>query len=215
MRRTLLNDSDLKGLNMHLRPIPFARLVDLVEGRLAPEAEAQLRAQIVDDERAKADVRWLMRVVGAMRRSAVWEEEPSKEVVARAVSLFRPRNSSGALNPLQRFQAILNFDSLRMPQPVGLRSGQPRERQLLFTAGQLSIDLRIIPSGTLWSLAGQVLGPSTGGGQVALASSATTAKVVLNELSEFTLPPVPAGDYTLTLRLDDIEIEVDRLQVGS
>src|SRR5215207_1373933 len=84
MHRTLLNDSDLKGLTMPLRPIPFARLVDLVEGRLAPEAEAQLRAQIVDDERAKADVSWLMRVVGAMRQSAVWEEEPSKEVVARA-----------------------------------------------------------------------------------------------------------------------------------
>jgi hypothetical protein len=102
-----------------------------------------------------------------------------------------------------------------MPQPVGLRSGQLGERQLLFTAGQLSIDLRIIPSGTLWSLVGQVLGPSTGSGQVALASSATTTKVALNEFSEFTLPPVPAGDYTLTLRLDDIEIEVDKLQIGS
>jgi hypothetical protein len=210
-----LDDSDLKGLTMPFRSISFARLVDLVEGRLAPEAEAQLRAQIVDDERAKTDVRWLMRVVAAMRQSAAWEEEPSEEVLARAVSLFRPQSSSGALNPLQRLQALLSFDSLLMPQPVGLRSGQSPERQLLFTAGQLSIDLRIISSGTLWSLAGQVLGPSTGSGQVALAGSAASAKAALNELSEFTLPPVPAGDYTLTLRLDDIEIEVERLQVGS
>jgi hypothetical protein len=215
MCRTLLNDTDLKGLTMPFRPIPFVRLVDLVEGRLAPEVEAQLHAQIVDDERAKADVRWLKRVVAAMRRSAVWEEEPPKEVVARAVSLFRPQSSSRALNPLQRLQAILNFDSLHMPQPVGLRSGQPRERQLLFTAEQLSIDLRITPSGTLWSLAGQLLGPSVGGGQVALVNSATNVEVALNELSEFTLPPVPAGDYTLTLHLDHFEIEIDRLQVGS
>jgi hypothetical protein len=54
-----------------------------------------------------------------------------------------------------------------------------------------------------------------GGGQAALASSATTAEAALNDLSEFTLPPVPAGDYKLILRLADIEVEVDKLQVGS
>jgi hypothetical protein len=205
----------LKGFAMPSRPIPFARLVDLVEGRLAPNDETQLRAQIVGDERAKADVRWLERVVGAMRRDLVWDEAPPEEVAARVVRLFRPRNSSKPLNPLQRLQALLDFDSLYAPQPLGLRSGQPLERHLLFTAGELSVDLRITPSGTLWSLAGQVLGPSTGGGQAALASSATTAEAALNELSEFTLPPVPAGDYKLILRLADIEVEVDKLQVGS
>jgi hypothetical protein len=199
---------------MSSRHIPFARLVDMVEGRLAPEAEAQLRAQIVGDQRANADVRWLERVVAAMRRAAAWEEEPPPEVVARAVRLFQPRGLPEPLKPLRRLRAMLDFDSLHRPQPAGIRSGQPLERQLLFTAGDLSIDLRIIPSGALWSLVGQVLGPSRGGGQAALASPAAAAEAALNELSEFMLPPVPAGDYTLTLRLADIEVEVDRLQIG-
>ncbi|HET9222469.1 MAG TPA: hypothetical protein VFO07_08195 [Roseiflexaceae bacterium] len=199
---------------MPLRSIPFSRLVDLVEGRLAPEVEAQLQAQIADDARADADVRWLGRVIAAMRQAATLEEEPPKEVVARAVALFRPQSASRPLNPLQRLPAMLSFDSLLAPQPIGLRSGQPLERQLLFTAGEFSIDLRLTPSGTNWSVAGQVLGPSAGGGQVALVSPSTSAEVALNELSEFTLPPVPAGNYTLTLRLVDIEVEVDRLQVG-
>ena len=199
---------------MPSRRIPFMRLVDLVEGRLGREDEAQLRAQLVDDERAAADVRWLERVVAAMRPATVWDEAPPEEVSARAVRLFSPRSGSGSLSPLQRVRAMLDFDSLYAPQPLGRRSGQPIERQLLFSAGELSIDLRFIPSGTLWSLAGQVLGPSTGGGQVALASPATSAEATLNELSEFVLPPVPAGDYTLTLRLAGVQIEIDKLQVG-
>jgi hypothetical protein len=202
---------------MPLRSIPFVRLVDLVEGRLTPGDETRLRTLIAGDERAQADVRWLERVIAVMRRDAAWREEemPPQEVVARAVRLFRPHGSPRSLNPLQHLRAMLDFDSLLVPQPAGLRSGQPLERQLLYTAGNLSIDLRITPNGSLWSLAGQVLGPATSGGQVSLASSATSAEVALNELSEFTLPPVPADDYTLTLRLGDIEIEVDKLQVGS
>jgi hypothetical protein len=206
--------SDLKGFVMPSRPVPFARLVDLVEGRLAPEEAAQLRAQIADDKRATADVRWLERVVAAMRRDAMWDEAPPEEVVARAIRLFRPPDSSEPLNPLQRLRAMLQFDSLLVPQPVGLRSGQTVERQLLFTAGELSVDLRIIPAGPLWSLVGQVLGPALGGGQAALAGSSTTAEAPLNGLSEFVLPSVPAGDYTLTLRLAGVELEVDRLHVG-
>jgi len=180
-----------------------------------PEEEALLRAQIVSDARASADVRWLERVVAAMRRDAAWNEEPPAEVGARAVRLFRSRNSNEPLSPLQPLRAMLHFDSLLTPQPIGLRSGQPIERQLLFTAGEYSVDLRITPSGALWSLAGQVLGPTMGGGQAALAGTVTTAEAALNELSEFLLPPVPAGDYTLTLRLSDVEVEVARLEIGS
>src|SRR5262245_33057614 len=98
----ILNGSDLKGFIMPSHPVPFARLVDLVEGRLVPEEAAQLRAQIADDQRATADVRWLERVVAAMRRDATWDEAPPEEVVARAVRLFRPRDSDEPLKPLQR-----------------------------------------------------------------------------------------------------------------
>jgi DNA-directed RNA polymerase specialized sigma24 family protein len=159
-------------------------------------------------------------VAGAMKHLEA-ENQPAEEPLAdtllpdEALLLFHLRNSFEALKPRQRLEALLHFDSLRTPQPVGLRSGQPIERRLLFTASELSVDLRITPSGALWSLVGQVLGPSTGAGQVVLASQADTAEAVLNELSEFTLPPVPAGDYTLTLRLTGIEVDVGRLQVGS
>src|SRR5262245_13395943 len=110
--RYLLNGSKLRGFIMHFRFVPFARLVDLVEGRLAPEEAAQLRAQIADDRRASADVRWLERVVGAMRRDAMWDEAPPEEAIARAVRLFRPQASAEPLNPLQRLRAMLQFDSL-------------------------------------------------------------------------------------------------------
>ena len=50
-----------------------------------------------------------------------------------------------------------------------------------------------------------------GGAKIGLWPS---LNVTLNELCEFTLAPVVAGIYTLTLRLDDVELEIPELLVG-
>jgi anti-sigma factor RsiW len=190
----------------------FAQLVDLVEGRLSAEEADQLRTRIADDTRAASDVAWLERVIGIMRRGALHSEEPPESEVARAVRLFRPAGSAGLA---QRLMGVLRFDSLRQPQPLGLRSAAPTERQLLFMAGGLDLEVRIVPAGPLWSVSGQVLGPASGGGRVVLSGPAGTAAAQLSALSEFVLPALPAGSYRLTLQLAGVEIEVSDLDIGS
>ena len=65
----------------------------------------------------------------------------------------------------------------------------------------------------MWAVSGQMLGPDASG-QVELRGQAGAVAATLNDLSEFTLSPVPPGSYTLALHLADAEIEVIGLEIG-
>jgi hypothetical protein len=159
-------------------------------------------------------VRW---VVGLMRHYDAVDAPP--HVIAGLVPLLRRRRLavSGGNEPApgwrQRVVAVLRFDSLRQPGPA-LRAGQPAARQMLFDAGQYDVDVRIAPSANVWTVSGQVLGPRTGG-QVELRGPAAIVQAKLNALNRFRLPPIPAGRYMLSLRLDAAEVEIADLEVGS
>ena len=62
-------------------------------------------------------------------------------------------------------------------------------------------------------MTGQVLGPCAGG-TVELRGASDTLSVALNELCEFTLVPLVAGVYTLTLRLGEVDLEIPELVIG-
>ena len=66
------------------------------------------------------------------------------------------------------------------------------------------------PDGESWAVTGQVLGPCAGG-----SAELRGAPGAVNEVCEFALAAVPTGAYTLTLRLDDIELEVPDLRLGA
>jgi hypothetical protein len=191
--------------------IPFARLVDLVDGRLGAEEQQSIHDHISTCSRCAADRAWLEQVIGLMRTDD--SIDPPAHVVARAVGLFQSRNV--VERPLLRrlLHAILRFDSARMSLAPALRSRVPVERQLLFTAEGFNLDLRIRPQGPMWSISGQVFGTS-GGEKIELNAATGTILSYLNDLSEFSLPPVPAGSYNLTLRMHDLDIEIAGLEIG-
>jgi hypothetical protein len=95
-----------------------------------------------------------------------------------------------------------------------VRSGKPGSRQLLFSTNVDEIDLRIEPEGQSWLISGQVLGETGGQGMVVLAGASGMSETTLNELSEFTLPPVQAGTYKLILSLATVDVEIEEIKVG-
>ena len=193
------------------RHIPFERLVDFVEGRLSADEGAQSRAHVSACRRCTAEVAWLERVIELMRTNDL--EEPPARVAVYITDLFRSRGAPAPPPVRQRILAALRFDSAQLPLPVGMRSGPIAERQLVFSAEGFDLDLHITPAGSLWMVAGQVLGPDQPG-QVDLRGSSGTLQAELSDVSEFVLPPVPAGDYTLILRLANLEVEVSGLKIG-
>jgi hypothetical protein len=114
-----------------------------------------------------------------------------------------------------RIRAALHFDSLGLAPAFGVRSGKPGARQLLFSTGTDEIDLRIESAGEEWIVSGQVLGVSAASGRAILQGLLAVRQTTLNELSEFTLPPVRAGTYRLVLCLADMDVELEEIRIGS
>src|SRR5919107_24606 len=89
-------------------------------------------------------------------------------------------------------------------------------RDLVFGVGDFDVDLRLAAGEEGWTVSGQVLGPCEGGRVEAFAAGVmeqSAARASLNDLCEFTLPPVPEGVYALRLRLNDTEIEIPELSL--
>lgn len=195
--------------------IPFARLADLAEGRLAAADERADREHLAGCAACSEQAAELTRLTALMREDA--SEDAPRDVLLSAVNLFRQRRAAAPETPglLRRVLAALTFDSSALTPAFGVRSGQTAPaRQLLFSAGDFDVDLRLAAGGEGWTVSGQVLGPCAGGEVVATAAEGeAAARAELNELCEFTLPPVPAGVYTLRLRVDEVEVEIPELSL--
>jgi anti-sigma factor RsiW len=195
---------------MKSRHIPFTKLAEMAESGLAAAEGAALFEHVSACSRCAAKMEELKQLVHLMRTDRA--EDAPRDVLANAVGLFRARASSVKPSVVRRILAALSFDSAQSLPAYGLRSGQPQSRQFLYSAGENDLDLRLTPSGETWIVSGQVLGKCTGG-EVKLEGESATAAVPMNELCEFTLPPVPTGRYTLQLLLNHVEVEVPDLDL--
>jgi anti-sigma factor RsiW len=196
------------------RHIPFARLADLAEGRLSAEEAALERAHLAGCTSCAGQAAQLGHLTALMRADAAEDAPP--ELIASVVGMFRARRAGAEERGLlRRLVAALTFDSSSLQPAFGVRSGQAAPaRQLLFSAGELDIDLRLAQGSEGWTVSGQVLGPCRGGEvEVLNAEGSAAARSTLNELCEFTLAPVAEGAYALRLRLDDAEVEIPELSL--
>ena len=130
-------------------------------------------------------------------------EDAPESAIQRAIGVWQARPRARASGGLRQLLATLRFDSLGLAATAaGLRSaGDDGVRQLLFSADDRDVDLRIMPlqDGLHWRVSGQVLGPDDTG-SAALRCAGFEAEAAWNELAEFGFDAVPAGACQLTLR---------------
>jgi anti-sigma factor RsiW len=193
--------------------IPFARLADLAEGRLSPAEATEQRAHLSDCARCSRQAAQLGHLAALMRADTVEDAPPA--VLAGVLRMFRAQRAGvRGTGLLRRLVAALTFDSSSLTPAFGVRSGQTAPaRQLLFSAGDFDVDLRLAPGGEGWTVSGQVLGPCPGGEVEIASADGRAAHAALNELCEFTLPPMPEGVYALQLRLNETEIAIPELSL--
>ena len=192
--------------------IPFAKLADLAENLMDVDNQTESIAHLSTCKRCASELQRLEQVVLLMRTDA--DQDAPRDVISHAVNIFRQRGELAEPSLGRRILAVLTFDSTKNLAPAfGVRSGQLASRQLLYSAGLNDVDLRITPQDDRWVIAGQVLGDRCAAGDVTLEGEAGSATAAMNDLCEFSLPPVPPGSYTLLLRLADTEVEVRHLEL--
>lgn len=191
--------------------ISFEKLVDLAEERLLPDDRVTSLSHIESCPKCMTQLHNLNHVLAMMRTdSAV---DAPRDLIAYARSLFKARRPVTESSILRRLVASLTFDSQTTAPAFGVRSGETPRRQIIFSAGETDLDLRLVPEGDRWLLSGQVLSGECSGGRVLLESDQELQTVVLNDLCEFVLRPVLPGKYKVRLQLSDLEIEVTELSI--
>src|SRR5438045_1736960 len=185
----------------------FERLIDYGDGLLADEEATLVAAHLASGCRQCADVeQWYkhVRLITATDDSV----EPPPWVLKRALKLFeREPARPDAVDSLGRRIAALIFDSLSQPALSGLRLAEASNRQLLYRAGDYSIDLQIAAaSQAMVELTGQVLRANESRfdsvARLALEfrrAGQTVHSSVTNEVGEFTLLAVAPGEYELLI----------------
>lgn len=191
------------------RHISHEKLADLIDGRATLEEQAQLMTHITDCQRCGNEYQRLERLI-ALMKSDNSEDAPS-DVIANAINLFRDHFTSRA--PMRCLTAVLSFDSLNMAPAFGVRSGQAAPRQLIYSAEDNDIDLRLTFNNEMWVVTGQVLREDCGEGRVEIEGPDGIRSAALNETCEFVLPAVSPGNYMLRVSMPDVLIEIPQLEL--
>ncbi|HEU5459987.1 MAG TPA: hypothetical protein VFU83_05800 [Pyrinomonadaceae bacterium] len=132
-----------------------------------------------------------------------------RDVLTSAINIF----SQEKRLPLRRIVALLTFDSRTAGPAFGVRSLSTASRQMLYSAGETDLELRITVQNDECILAGQVIGEGCAQGHVEISGAEGRSEATLNDAYEFTLPPVPTGRYSLTVRMQDLQIEIPELEL--
>jgi hypothetical protein len=191
--------------------ISFETLLDIADEHSKPGSETA--SHLSDCARCADQMQRVEGLVRLMREDQ--SVDAPRGVLAYAVNIFAQRRAAPRSSFVKRLVAALSFDSFERAPAFGVRSGPGAARQLLYSAGDNDIDLRINEQeNNRWAIAGQVLGEHCAGGEISLHGYEVSNAAYLNEQCEFTLPAVPAGTYELVVRLADLEVEVPRLEIG-
>lgn len=133
-----------------------------------------------------------------------------QDAIKWSKNIFRTRAVAPKQSLVQKVLAVLQMDLSPNKVAFGERSASAaQEHQMLFSAGENGIDLRIKEGEKDFSVRGQVLGEGFAGAIVKFGDFETVA----SELGEFSFTGIPGGEYDMTLKMGETEITIKELQI--
>jgi ribosomal protein S14 len=193
---------------------------DFVRDAVSPERQERMLAHLQHGcskcERIKGV---LQKFAVICKREAAYEVPRFTEQQVKALmSLAKaPRPSA-----FQRIWASLVYDSVNDPQPVGVRGTHQINRQVLFHAGDYSVDLRFEheKGSASMVLVGQIANQKTPDEMLAnlpvilVAGERELTRSISNTFGEFQLEYVPESDLRLLVPLEargqELEVQLGR-----
>ncbi len=135
-----------------------------------------------------------------------------QDAIEWSKNIFRTRRAAAPKKSfVRKILASLQLDLSPNRAAFGERSASvSKTRQMLFGAGENSIDLRIKDTGKNLEIHGQILGEAFEGAIVKLGEFETKT----NELSEFKFTGIPIGKYSLILQTGEKEIVIEDLDLS-
>lgn len=164
--------------------------------------------RLMNDKKSQKD--FLNKIVYLMQNDG--SEDAPQDSVKWAKNIFRSRIVEPKKSLVQKVLAVLQMDLSPDKAAFGERSASASQsRQMLFTAGENAIDLRIgeTENGKL-NIQGQILGEGFANCVVKLGEFETKS----NELSEFKFDAISTGNYDLIFESGETEIVIQNLELN-
>ena len=182
-------------------------LANIAENKATSESREGAMAHIATCSTCHDTLAELQQLILTMKSDRT--KDAPRDVLTSAINIFSQQKRS----PLRRIVALLTFDSRSAGPAFGMRSLRANSRQMVYSAEEIDLDLRITVQNDECILAGQVIGEGCAGAHVEISGMAGRSEATLNEECEFTLPPIPVGNYSLTVKMPDLQIEIPELEL--
>lgn len=161
---------------------------------------------------SKTDDRKIDRIIHLMQTDASFDAPA--DAIQWSKNIFRARVAEPKKSVASRILAVLQMDLSPNRAAFGERSAAASQaRQMLFQAGDNSLDLRIKQEETNFTVRGQILGAGFAGCSVEIFNAIDSLETQANELSEFKLANVSKGTYSLRLQSGEKEIMIENLEL--
>lgn len=137
------------------------------------------------------------------------------DAVRWSKNLFRSRAVEPKKSLFKQVLAVLQVDLSPDRPAFGERSASASAaRQMLFTAGDHQIDLRIAKADRGFKVTGQILGEGFAGAEIRLFNGNKNFTAKSGDLGEFSFEKIAKGKYTLSLIVKDSEIVVENIEIS-
>ena len=152
------------------------------------------------------------RIIGRMLadRSA----DAPADALKYAKNLYRTRATEPKASIIQRVLAVIQADLAPNHTVFGERGADGSQaRQMLFSAGENAVDLRIVPVKNGFDIRGQILNDGFENGEIEIADKKLAIKVKIDKTSGFKFSGIRAGKYNLTVRGKNSEIVIEQIEL--
>lgn len=137
------------------------------------------------------------------------EDAPS-DAIQWSQNLFRTRTVEQKPGIFERIVGVLNQELKPGLSVSGERSASTgQSRQMLFQAGDNSVDLRVTKKGDKFEVRGQILGDGCENASISLGE----VQLELDEFGSFLFTNVSEGSYELLIRAQDREIVLKGIEL--
>ncbi len=161
---------------------------------------------------SKPDDRAIEKIIRLMQSDE--STDAPADAIRWSKNLFRARSLEPQTSFARKVLAVLQTDLSPNRAAFGERSASvSAARQMLFSADENAVDLRISNTGKKLEMRGQILGEGFARCAIKLTGENASFETRADELSEFSFSEIPSGRYDLILRSGESEILVKSLEL--
>lgn len=198
-------------MNFSKKHIEFEEIINLAENDFAPELSSAKANHLGSCAECSAQLRQLGNLFLLAPKDLT--ETVPQAVTAHLLNIYRQPSAKPRPSLINRLAGLLIFDDWKPEFALNERLSFQDTRQLLYRAGDYTIDLRVHLADDNYLISGQVF-PEAFSAVVRIYNAKTSMETSLNEDGEFDFPPFKESSFNLQIVTENETIEVNDISLA-